>query len=136
MRKFEFKKTYEEIEIAGDVYKIDVSDQKLREYQIEFYEFYKESQRLGEIDTNKLSIEEQQKIFDETLEIVKKVVEKLLGAGSFEKLYAASGGSVMNMIDLVNYLGEVFQEKLNNAKQKKRVEYLKHKKRNNKKGRK
>ena len=127
MRKFEFKKTYEEIEVAGEVYRVDVSDKKLKEYQIEFHEFYKESQRLEKIDVDELSAEEQTEMLDNALGILEKVVNKILGDGSFDVLYEKSGKSIMNMIDLVNYLGDVVNERLNGQRQEKRGHYLKHK---------
>ena len=60
MRKFEFEKSYEEIEINGKPYKVDLSDDKLKEYQIKFQQFFNEAQELQKADVEKTSLEEQE----------------------------------------------------------------------------
>lgn len=133
MRKFEFKKAYEEIEISGDVYRIDMSDQKIKEYQVEFHEFYKDSRRFEKINVEELEVEEQAKVLDDALAMVKKITESLLGKGTFEELYKKSGKSINNMIDLIDYLADIVEQKLKSNSEKKRNKYLKHKKGNKKK---
>lgn len=48
--------------------------------------------------------------------VMKKVIESPFGEGSFEKLYEASGHSLMNMVDLLDYLVELVAEKVEQNK--------------------
>src|SRR5690625_3867955 len=94
-RKFEFKKSYEEVEIAGNTYKIEFTDEKLIQYNKNFDEFHVESKRISEVDTTKMNSKEKEDLFKEIQDITKKVVEELLGKGTYKELYEASGKSLM-----------------------------------------
>lgn len=111
MRKFEFKKSYEEINIAGKVYRVDFSDENIKKYQKSFNEFYKKNKEFENIDEENLSVEEQQEILDKVLNIIKEFVETILGQNTFDELYDKSGKSIFNMMELVNYLAEIVGEK-------------------------
>lgn len=123
-KAFEFKKSYEEIEIAGNVYQVDFSDEKIAQYQKSFEHFYKESKRIKAIDVKSLPAEKQEALFTEMQDLVKNVVEELLGNGTYADLYKASGNSLINMLELMQYLGEVIQEKTQQINEGRKKKYI------------
>jgi hypothetical protein len=127
MRKFEFKKTYEEIDVAGKVYQIDFSDEKLREYRESFKSFKTDYEKLLAMDESKMSEEEALDHFEQIQELVKRMLETILGKGTYTPLYEASGRSIMNMFDFIKYLGEVVAEKSSRNVVDKSAQYLKKK---------
>lgn len=128
-KAFEFKKSFEEVEIAGNVYQVDFSDEKIAQYHKSFEHFHKESQRIKAIKAEDLPAEEQRGLFGEMQDLVKNVVEELLGKGSYAELYAASGNSIINMLELVTYLGEVINEKTQKINEGRKKKYIVNKKR-------
>ncbi|UYG93185.1 hypothetical protein [Cytobacillus firmus] len=128
MRSFDFKKTYEEIKINGEVYKIDFSDAKLKEYRKSFNEFYAESQKMQSVNASELVKDDEFKQFDQATDLTKKAIDNLLGDGSFDKLYEQSGRSLFNMMDLVEFLAELVGEKTNKVRNERAHKYTKHKK--------
>lgn len=128
MRSFDFKKSYEELKINGEVYKIDFSDAKLKEYRKSFNEFYAESQKMQSVNTSELAKDDELKQFEHAADLTKKAIDKLLGDGSFNKLYEQSGRSLFNMMDLVEFLAELVGEKTNKVRKERAHKYIKHKK--------
>jgi len=133
MRKFEFKKPFEEVEIAGKVYRIEFSDDKIREYQEGFHSLGTDVQELLDVDETKLTKEEREKYFEKAKHLIRNVIDMLLGEGSFEELYEKSGRSIVNMYDLVWFLAEVVNERNAQNKEEKRQQYVKPKRRVNQK---
>lgn len=128
MRKFEFGKSYEEVEIAGKIYKIDFTDAKVKEYQFAIHDYYKEAQELRKVDVEKLTPEEQQEKFVEAMELQRKFIDIILGEGAFDELYEKSGESSQNMVALVEFLAEVIGERVQKLKEKQKNKYVRPKK--------
>lgn len=129
MREFKFDKTYEEFKIAGEVYRVDFSDNAIKRYQLELHKYMKESQRLQGVDFNSLDAEEKEKTFDEAIDALRKFLDCIMGEGAFDELYKASGESTENMTDLASFLAEVVGERAQKLKEKqKKLKYTKHKK--------
>lgn len=127
-KAFEFKKSFEEIDIAGNTYQVDFSDEKIATYHKSFEHFYKESQRIKAIDTKDMAPEKQRELFEEMQDLVKSVVEELLGKGTYADLYKASGNSLINILELVTYLGEIIEEKTKDINQVNKKKYIVNKK--------
>jgi hypothetical protein len=125
MRKFEFRKTYEEVEIAGKIYRVDFSDDKINEYQKKFFSFQADVEKFTKIDETKLTQEEQWKHFEDVKALAKDVVETLLGEGTFNELYEAAGRSIMNIYDLIWYLADIVKERSARNREEKRKQYVK-----------
>lgn len=123
IKKFEFKNTQEEIEIAGEKYSIDFSDDAIIRYNKEFEQFYMKSQDIQSVDVSKLTGPEQANQFNEMRELTKGVTEELLGEGTFEPLYEKSGKSLINMVEVLNFLAEHVSEKLSKLKEKELKKY-------------
>jgi hypothetical protein len=125
MRKFEFAKAYEEVEIAGKVYRVDFSDEKLEQYQRKFKQFYEEAQQFTEKEIEKLSIDEQSELLKKQRQNMKEVTEMMLGEGTFEELFELAGRSTVNYMDLLEFLSEILAEKTEKMKEDKRKKYVK-----------
>ncbi|PEW91863.1 MULTISPECIES: hypothetical protein [Bacillus] len=125
MKKFEFKKTYEEVEIAGKVFRIDLNDDKVFEYQESFNKYGKEMQEDSSSDIESFGKEEQKEFFDKQLQRIKEVIEIMLGKDSFEHIYEASGRSIINLAELVTYLSDLIGEKTVNIRDEKKKKYVK-----------
>lgn len=133
MRKFEFKKTYEEVEIAGKVYKIEFNDDKLREYQEKFLSFEADVHEFLNVDETKLTKEERWEHFEKGKQLARNVIDTLLEEGSFDELYEKSGRSIANMYDLIWYLAGIVNERNARNREEKRQQYVKPKRHVNQK---
>jgi hypothetical protein len=125
MKSFDFKKSYEEIKINGEIYKVDLSDDKVKEYQKTFNKFFEESQVLQTIDSTKLSNEEQAELFDSSKRLVAETIDVLLGQNVFSLLYEQSGNSLINMIDLVTFLVDIIKNKTSELRDDVMDKYIK-----------
>jgi|GEM_PF-1674604 len=133
MRKFEFKKTFEEVEIAGKVYRIEFNDDKIREYQERLHSLRADAQELLNVDETKFTKEDREKHFEKEKQLICSVIDMLLGDGSFDELYEKSGRSIINMYDLVEFLAEIVNERSAQNMEEKRQQYVKPKRRVNQK---
>ncbi|MFC5773689.1 hypothetical protein [Ectobacillus antri] len=125
MRKFEFAKAYEEVEIAGKTYRIDFADDKVEQYQKGFKDFYAEAQKLEVLDVEHLTDEEQKHVIDNQKDLVKRFTNQLLGEDAFEELYEKAGRSMLNMFDLLAYIADIMKEKTEQSRIEKKSKYVK-----------
>jgi len=125
MRKFEFGKAYEEIEINGKQYRVDFSDDKLKQYQDMFYKFYQEAQEIEQADIEKMTPEEQTALLDKQRQNMKTVTETMLGEGTFNELFELAGRSTWNYMKLIEFLAETIEQRFNEIKEERRKKYVK-----------
>jgi len=125
MRQFKFGKSYEELDIAGEIYKLDLDDEKIKQNQVEIEKFYNEANKISNIDTDGATTAEQHEVFDKTKSLIKSLLDQLLGEGSFDKLYDQSGGSLMNLIDLIYELADIIKEQSDKRFEDKKNKYIK-----------
>ena len=127
MKQFELDKGYEEVEIAGDTYRIDLSDESRKRNQVKGQEIMKMADRLQNI-SDEFSEEELNRLFDELQENVGPWTDSILGDGSYDKIYEKANRSVFTVIDVtlevLAYVNEKEQEKF----EQKRKKYTKKKK--------
>ena len=127
MKQFELDKGYEEVEIAGDTYRIDLSDESRKRNQVKGQEISKMADRLQSI-SNDFSEEELNRLFTELQQNVKPWTDSILGEGSYDKIYQKANQSVFIVVDVtlevLAYVNEKEQEKF----EKKRKKYTKKKK--------
>lgn len=124
MRKFEFKKSYEEVQIDEKVFRIDFSDNKTSQYPKKLQEFKEEFTKLQSTDQTNFSDQEKLDYFDQIKQGVKKVIEEFFGEGSFEEIYVLSGCSIINVMDLIFYISDVVSERLQKDREDKRSYYV------------
>lgn len=129
--RFEFEKTYEEIEVAGRVYKLHLDDESLRDHQNTLLEFYDDTKKMQMIDAETATPEEQDKALDEAKEMLRKFFDQLFGKGSFDQLYLDSGKSLINMVNLGEAVGDVINDKVEEMRDKQKSKYIKNKNRAN-----
>lgn len=127
IKKFEFKKSYEEVELAGKIYKIEFNDERLLVYMKAFDKFYTKSNELHEIEAEKLDIKKQEEVLSEMAEMIKEILDLLLGKGAYDELYKKSGQSVINMVDVVLFVGDVVGERMEQSREEKKQQYVKKK---------
>ena len=125
MRTFEFEKTYEEITIGEKVYRLDFNDEKLKEYATEIQKFHKRFLELDKVNHKDMSDKQALQHFDDIKELMRGVVEQLLGKGTFDEIYEQSGKSIMNVFDFVMYLKTVIDEKSHRNLDNIRKKYVK-----------
>lgn len=109
MRKFEFKKSYEEIEIGGEIYKVSLKDDDRKKYNnqlLKFYELVNQINNVEKIDLKK-SIELEEKAKEITLE----TLDALFGEGSADKLYEACEQQIQELMPLIYEVAEIIQER-------------------------
>lgn len=128
MKTFEFSKSYEEFQVADKVYRVDMSDEKVKEYQNTFKAFAVENEKFNEIDIAELTDKQQEELFTKQINNMKKTTEVFLGEGTFDELYLLAGKSTLVYIELVHYLMEIFGEKTESLTEKARNKYIKKKK--------
>lgn len=125
MKKFDFSKSYEEVEIAGKTYKIDFSDEKTLEYQSLYEEALKEGTKASEIDVEKATLEELKAQQENTKRSMEKFVDVVLGEGEFNELYEKAGKSSIIFVELLEFLGDIIASKTNEVKEKAKSKYVK-----------
>lgn len=128
VRKFEFKKTYKEIDINGELYRIEFNDDAIKKQVRVFTGFQKKYKNFEEIETEDLSEEQFEKLQIEQKEAMKEVIEVFLGDETFEVLYTAAGRSLLNLMDLVYYLISLTEEHQEERFNDKKSKYIKQKK--------
>jgi len=124
--KFEFEKTYKEVDVAGKLYKIEFNDDAIAKYQKELKTFDKDSKELAALitDYEKATDEEIDAVMNKQKEMTKHVVETFLGEGTFEELYEKAGKSVTNLMGLVNYLSDLYVEEAKGKTEQAQAKYL------------
>ncbi len=122
-RKIEIKKAYEEVEIGTKTYRIDLSDDKVNEYQEFFVKYEKEANELENTDVTELSIEEQNTFREKTKNLTKAMINVILGEDAFEDVYEATGRSSIVMFDVISQLMDIIEERSTDFKEKAKEYY-------------
>lgn len=124
IKKFNFKKSYEEVEIAGEVYQIEFNDDKQKEYLRTIDRFHLESKRLHKIETKDMNTEEKEALYVEIQELTKETLEMFIGEGTYETVYEQAGRSTDNMIDVVMFVADVLDERMKRKRQDMKKKYV------------
>jgi hypothetical protein len=121
--KIDVQKSYEEVDIAGDLYILDINDDKIKEYTSAFDNFQKESEKLSKKELESISKAEIDEFSKKNQELIEKLVDLMLGEGSFVKIYHKTGKSLMVMTDILVQLMEVVTNKIEKFKSKGKAYY-------------
>ncbi|MGR5983431.1 hypothetical protein [Bacillus cereus] len=124
--KFEFEKTYKEIDVAGTVYQVEFNDEAITKYQKAFKRFDKEIKVVTDSisDYESATDESIEEVAKKQKEVVKDIVETFLGDGSFDSLYEKAGKSSTNLMGLVHYLNGLYVEEEKKKADETRNKYL------------
>lgn len=124
--KFNFEKTYKEVDVAGKLFKVEFNDDALNKYQKALKRFKDSTNELQNsiTDYETATDEEIDALTEKQKEITKDVVETFLGEGTFEELYEIAGRAVANLLGLVHYLQEIYIEESMKTAEKSQSKYL------------
>lgn len=111
MRKFEFKKSYEEIEIVGEVYKVSLKDEDRKKYQEQLVKFYGILSKAEQADEKTIMYEESLKLEDEVKIVTLETLDVTLGEGTGEKLYEAAEQQTEELLDIVWGIADIINER-------------------------
>ncbi|WLR54833.1 hypothetical protein LC048_20930 [Mesobacillus subterraneus] len=124
MRKFEFKKSYEEIEIADKVYQVRLKDEDRKKYSQQLKKFYDLVNKVNKTDTDSLTLEGAQELEDEFKNITLETLDVLFGEDAGQDLYKAAEEQTEELIPIVFAVAEIINER----RQEKFSKYTKKKK--------
>ncbi|MDA1582109.1 hypothetical protein [Bacillus cereus group sp. TH228LC] len=110
--KFEFEKTYKEVDVAGKIYKVEFNDDALNRYQKSIKRFKSATEELQNsiTDYENTTDEDIDTSTEKQKEITKDFIDTFLGEGAFEDLYDIAGRAVANLLSLVHYLNDLYVE--------------------------
>ncbi|WP_338788813.1 hypothetical protein [Metabacillus sp. FJAT-53654] len=124
MKRFEFKKAYEEIEVVGEVYRISLNDDDRKNYSDHLIGFYESLDKAQKVDPKTITRDDSLKLEEEIKQSTLKTLDIFFGEGSGEKLYEASGRQTDELFDFIYEVAEMIQAR----RQEKANRYLKKKK--------
>lgn len=132
MKQFKLTKAIEVVEIEGDKFEIDLSDDKRKEYAIEGQRLQQEMRKIQErtAENNTMTEAEIAKELDNLREITKNAMDKILGTGAFDKIYPKTNRSVVATADVLYQVIDYIQQKERERFEEKRSKYVR-KRRNN-----
>lgn len=124
--KFEFEKTYKEVDVAGKLFKVEFNDDALNKYQKALKQFKRGTEELQSMipDFEAASDKEIDALTEKQKDLTKQVVETFLGEGTFEELYEIAGRAVANLLSLVHYLNDIYVEESMKTAEKSQSKYL------------
>ncbi|MDA1652650.1 MULTISPECIES: hypothetical protein [Bacillus cereus group] len=124
--KFDFEKTYKEVDVAGKLFKVEFNDDALNKYQKALKQFKKGTDELQSMipDFEAASDKEIDALTEKQKDLTKQVVETFLGEGTFEDLYEIAGRAVANLLNLVHYLNDIYVEESMKTAEKSQSKYL------------
>lgn len=124
--KFEFEKTYKEVDVAGKLFKVEFNDDALNKYQKALKQFKRGTEELQSMipDFEAASDKEIDALTEKQKDLTKQVVETFLGEGTFEELYEIAGRAVANLLSLVHYLNDIYVEESMKTAENSQSKYL------------
>ncbi|SEP56797.1 hypothetical protein SAMN05216232_0179 [Virgibacillus subterraneus] len=128
MKQFGLNKAIEEVEIDGEKFEIDLSDNKRKAYVMEGYKLQKESEKLQNMSDD-MTEDEMAKALDEMKDITKSAMDNVLGDGAFDKIYPKTNNSISDTVDVLFQVIDYINEKEQERFEKKKAKYTKKKKR-------
>jgi hypothetical protein len=123
MRKFEFNKSYEEIEIAGKVYKVSLKDEDRKRCSKQILKFNDIVTMVNVTDEDTMGVEAAIKLEEEFKGTLLETLDVLFGEGSGDELYEAAEKQTEELIPIVFEVAEIVQER----RQEKISKYIKKK---------
>lgn len=116
MIKIDLQKTYEEFEVGGNVYRMDLHDDKIVSYVKAIRKFEVEHSKI--IEKQNQDSENLDDVVAEAKAICKDAIELFLGTGTFEQIYQDVGQSVFNLLIVLDAIKEVIEKNHGEVKRK------------------
>jgi hypothetical protein len=111
MRKFEFKKSYEEIEIAGKVYKFSLKDEDRKRSNQQILKFNDLVTKVDISDVDGMGGEAALKLEEEFKGTMLETLDVLFGEGAGKELYDAAEEQTEELIPIVFEIAEIISER-------------------------
>lgn len=121
--KIDIQQAYEEVEIADKEYRIDMTDEKMKQHLTTYAKFQKEIKSMENIDAENASPDEVIQVNERTKALFKEVLDLLLGEGSFEEVYNACGKSTVVLSDVLRQLMELVRSRFDKINEKNKAYY-------------
>lgn len=128
---YDLNQVFDTIQLGDEEFRINMSDASIRDFRGKIYEYGIKFEEIQKIDAEKATPEEADALLDQSRELLREVIDGILGAGSFKKIYKTLGESVSNAADFTVYLFDLIETKYKEQKEKqdkKRAEYTRTKK--------
>lgn len=100
VKKFEFRDHRTKLDIAGEIFYLDVTDKNLLNRVLEFS---KESQELARNVNTDNYVED----LENAMEFMQKSIDNILGEGASKKIFKDRAVSFMDLLDVIKYINEV-----------------------------
>ncbi|MFC4075220.1 hypothetical protein [Salinithrix halophila] len=121
--KIDMAAPIQEFEIGGKVYKLDYSDDKLKQYHAASNKFINDYDEALKMDVEKMSEKEQKAAEEKYTQSVKDTVDLLFGSGSFDMIYEDCGRSMFNVGKVLEAVYSFIGDKLGVEKTQKKKKY-------------
>lgn len=123
MKRFEIKKAVETIDIDGDIFEIDLSDNKRKEYVMIGYKLQEEAQVIqNKTNSDDITEDEITNLYNDLINITKEAMDKVIGDGAFDIIYPKTNNSILPTVnvlfEVIDYINKKQQEEFNKKKSK------------------
>ena len=129
---FEFDEAYRDINANGELFRIDLSDEKRADMAFDFKDAYEKLKDAPRPSVENMTREEFKKAQDYVRDTTKVAIDSHFGENSFDRLYKIAGRSYNNCIQFLGVCLEQiadYDEKINKRMQRNKAsQYLKNKK--------
>lgn len=110
-RKFEFKKSYEEVEIAGEQFKLSMKDDDRKKYAGQLEKFHTVVKEIEGVDPKDVDFKQSQVYEEKMKEMALETLDVVFGEGAGEKLYTLAEEQTEELIPLVFLVAEILNER-------------------------
>lgn len=111
MRKFEFKNSYEEIQVGDKVYQLSLKDEDRKQYSSQLEKLYTLLNTINATDTESLSNQQTDNMSEEFKVLTLETLDVLFGENAGEDLYKASDDQTEELLPLIFVVAEIIQER-------------------------
>lgn len=122
--KIKVEKPIQEFEIEGKSYYLDYADDALKRYKKNIEEFMENVRELEEMDTSKMTEEEQEAEEKRQLTQIEGLIDTFFGKGSYKVIYQDTGRSMYNIRVVIEAICDFITKKLETQKAEKKKKYI------------
>jgi uncharacterized membrane protein len=117
-RSFEFKKSYEEVKIAGEQFKISMKDEDRKRYAEQLEKFHVVVKEIESVDPKEIDFKQSQVYEEKMKEMALETLDVVFGEGTGDKLYGLAEEQTEELIPLVFLVAEILNERREEKLQK------------------
>lgn len=131
----EFDDAYQDINVKGEIFRLDLSDIALKKLSVRFRDTGKRLQEIDvEMDPETATEEDIDRLMEATQTELRQTIDKTFGDGQYDRLYELAGGSTSNILKFItictNIIDDRREKQQKEAQQSKAQQHLKQKRRN------